>query len=62
MDEIIDVEKLRIDMMNHYGAAYFAGFDAALADVLEVDKATKEELIKHAIKEGMDIQKYIEHK
>jgi hypothetical protein len=60
MDEIINVEKLRIDLMNHYGARYFMGFDDALADALEVDKASKEELIQHAIKEAIDIQKYME--
>lgn len=61
MDEIINVEKLRIDMMNHYGARHFMGFEDALTDVLEVDKASKEVLIQHAIKEGIDIQKYIEY-
>jgi hypothetical protein len=44
--------------MNLYGTAHFAGFDAALEDLLNVDKETEEELIRRAIKVGLDLQKY----
>jgi len=60
MDSPINTEKLRRDLMNHYGATIFAGFDAALEDLIEVDKASEEELIRHAKKEGIDIQQYKE--
>ncbi len=45
--------------MNHYGTALFAGFDAALEDLIEVEKASEDELIRHAIKESINIQNYI---
>jgi hypothetical protein len=58
MDESIDIIKLRRDLMNFYGTALFAGFDAAMEDLHEIDKESEEELIKRAIKEGMNLQKY----
>ncbi|MDF2942587.1 MAG: hypothetical protein K0S01_1445 [Herbinix sp.] len=60
MDEPIDTKKLRLDLMNFYGTALFAGFDGALEDLLELDKESEEELIKRAIKKGIDLQKYKE--
>jgi len=60
MDAPINTEKLRRDLMNHYGTRIFAGFDSALEDLIEVDKASEEELIRHAKKEGIDVQKYKE--
>lgn len=44
--------------MNYYGAAIFAGFDAALTDLIEVDKASEEVLIRHAKRVGIDLLKY----
>ena len=58
MNSPINIEILRRDLMNHYGTEIFAGFDGALADLIEVDKGTEEELIKHAKKVGIDVQKY----
>lgn len=58
MDSSIDTKRLRRDLMNLYGTAHFAGFDAALEDLLNVDKETEEELIRRAIKVGLDLQKY----
>lgn len=60
MDSPIDIVKLRRDLMNLYGTALFAGFDAALEDLLEIDKEAEADLIKRAIKQGMDLQKYTE--
>jgi hypothetical protein len=58
MDSPIDTIKLRRDLMNFYGTALFAGFDAALEDLLEIDKESEEELIRRGIKEGLDMRKY----
>ena len=60
MDSPIDIKKLRLDLMNFYGTALFAGFDAALEDLLQIDKESEEELIGRAIKEGVDLHKYTE--
>ena len=58
MESPIDIERLRRDLMNLYGKALFAGFDAALEDLIEVDKATEQALIEYANKEGIDIYQY----
>lgn len=60
MESAINIELLRRDLMNHYGTALFAGFDGALADLIEVDKETEEEIILRAEKIGIDVQKYKE--
>ena len=60
MDAPINIEMLRRDLMNHYGAAIFAGFDSVMSDLLELDNASEEELIRHAKKEGIDVRKYQE--
>ncbi|MHB8127878.1 MAG: hypothetical protein ACYDEX_02655 [Mobilitalea sp.] len=60
MNAPIDINKLRLDLMNFYGTALFAGFDAALEDLLKIDNESEEELINRAIKEGMNLQKYTE--
>lgn len=62
MKPAIDIDILRRDLMNYYGKAIFAGFDAALEDLIAVDKASEEELVRRAIKEGMNIEGYyVEH-
>jgi len=58
MESPIDIERLRRDLMNLYGKALFAGFDAVLEDLIEVDKATEQALIEYANKEGIDIYQY----
>jgi uncharacterized protein (UPF0335 family) len=60
MNSQINIQKLRRDLMNIYGTAQFAGFDAALEDLLRIDKESEEELIRRAIKDGLDLKKYIE--
>lgn len=60
MDSPIDIKKLRRDLMNFYGTALFAGFDAALEDLLEINKESEEDLIRRAKKEGVNLQKYSE--
>jgi hypothetical protein len=60
MNSPINIQKLRRDLMNIYGTAHFAGFDAALEDLLRIDKESEEELIRRAIKDGLDLKKYTE--
>lgn len=58
MDLPIDTKKLRLDLMNQYGAALFAGFEGALEDLIKIDHETEQELLQRAIKEGIDLRKY----
>lgn len=58
MEFLIDIETLRRDLMNKYGAEIFAGFDMALEDLLEVDDASAEEVIAKAKKAGIDLNQY----
>ena len=59
MDEI-DFDKLRLDLINYYEGAYFVGgFGAALMDAEDIKRASNEELIKIALKNGFNLEKYI---
>ena len=59
MDEI-DFNRLRSDLINYYEGAYFVGgFGAALMDAEDVKRASNEELIKIAIKNGFKLEKYV---
>jgi hypothetical protein len=60
MDSHINIKKLRRDLMNYYGAALFAGFDTAMDDLQAIDKESEGELLKRAVKVGMDLKQYID--
>ena len=56
---IIDVDKLREDMLNEeYGAFFVGGFGGALAESVEIERASDEELVDMALKQGIDLRKY----
>lgn len=48
-----DIEKLREALIDNYGCAMGAGFGAAVMDLVEVERASDEEIIKMARKEGL---------
>ena len=55
----IDIEKLREDMKDDCLGAYFGGgFGAALIESFDVEKASPEELVKMAQKNGIDLRRY----
>lgn len=58
MDIKIDVESLRSDLLNYYGTATPI-FPMAMMDVINVEKASLEELIEIAQKNNIDINDYI---
>ena len=60
MDEItIDVEKLRDDLRNESLGAFFGGgFGGALIEAGDVERASLEELIKMAERNGIDLMEY----
>ncbi len=56
---IIDVDKLREDMLNEdYGAFFVCGFGGALAESVEIERASDEELVEMAQRQGIDLRKY----
>lgn len=56
---VIDIDKLRKDMLdNCYGAFFVADLGAALVESAEIEKASDEELIRIAQKQGIDLRRY----
>ena len=56
---IIDVDKLRDDMLNEDLGAYFGGgFGGALMEAIDVERASDEELVEMAQRQGIDLRKY----
>lgn len=55
----IDVDELRDDMRNECLGAFFGGgFGGALVESFDVDKATPEELVEMAQRQGIDLRRY----
>lgn len=54
----VDTDRLRNDLMNHYGTAMHNGFPMAQADLVHVQGASDAELIAEAKKSGFDLNKY----
>lgn len=54
----LDIERLRNDMEDYYGIAMFSGFPMAVMDLSKVARASDEELIRMAEKNGVDLRKY----
>ena len=58
--EEIDINKLKQDLKDYYGAAYFTlGYGAALMDSFDLDNLSDEELINKAIDNGINLENYI---
>ena len=53
----IDIEKLREDLINYFGTALFYN-KRAMLDLIKVEKASDDEIIHIAIKNGFDLAKY----
>jgi len=57
--EDIDIEKLRIDLIDYFGSAMISLTTLALMDLSRVEKANDEELIQIAQQNGFKLEKYI---
>lgn len=56
---IIDVDKLRDDMLNEdLGAFFGGGFGGALVEAVDVERASDEELVEIAQRQGIDLRRY----
>lgn len=55
----IDVDELRNDLRNECLGAFFGGgFGGALVESFEVDRASPEELVEMAQRQGIDLRRY----
>lgn len=54
----IDIERLRKDLENYFGAAMFNGFPVAMMDLEDVKRADDDELIEIARRSGFNINNY----
>lgn len=49
----MDIDELRKKLLDYYGSAMASGFGMAVVDLSKVERASDEEVIKLAIKEGL---------
>lgn len=55
----IDVDELRNDLRNECLGAFFGGgFGGALVESFDVDRASPEELVEMAQRQGIDLRRY----
>ena len=58
MNENLNIDKLREDLLDYYGTAMFNGFPMAVFDLNKVERASDEELRQMAQRNGVDLTKY----
>ncbi len=56
---MIDIERLRNDLINYFIGLAYTLSPVAFMDVVEVEKADEDKLIKIAIKNGFSIDNYL---
>ncbi|MBO4432951.1 MAG: hypothetical protein J5852_05400 [Clostridia bacterium] len=54
----IDYSKLRDDLTDYYGTAAFSGMPAALIDVVDIQSASNDSLLRRASENGFDLSDY----
>lgn len=56
---MIDIDKLREDLMKEcYGAYFGGGFGGALMESFNIESASPQKLIEIAERKGLDLRKY----
>ena len=55
----IDTERLRSDLMDYFGTAMAGGFPMAVIDLSRIERASDQELVEIARRNGMDLRKYM---
>lgn len=54
----IDINRLRRDMADENYAGAFAGMPAMIMEAWDIERASDEEVIRKAEREGIDLSKY----
>ena len=57
---LINIDKLKRDLIDYYGTAAFSGMPAAMIDVFDVENASPEKLVELARHAGFDLRNYAE--
>ena len=57
--ENIDFNKLRNDLIDYLGTAFYAGYGIAIVEISQITLASNEELIKIAKQYGFNLNDYI---
>lgn len=55
----IDINKLKIDLIDYYTSAMFIASPLAIMDLTKVEKASDKEIVEIAIDNKFDLRKYI---
>ena len=55
---LLDGDKLRTDLIDYFGTAMFNSSPFAVMELGKVERATGDELIQIALKNGFDLSKY----
>ena len=58
----IDVERLRRDLIDYYGTAIYTINPVAIMDVYRMQNYTDKQIIEHALKLNIDLEKYIKRR
>ena len=59
IDDNIDIEEFRKDLIDYFGSAMFAVSPIAMIDLTKVENASDEELIRIALDNNFDLDNYI---
>lgn len=59
VEQKIDIDRLRENILDYYGTAMFNDFAMAAMNVQFIEMASDQDLIAIAQKEGVDLTKYI---
>lgn len=55
----IDVDALRVYLLDYCGTAMFSGFPVAVLDVADIERASGEELCRIAERLGVDLRRFV---
>jgi len=61
MNEYLNIEKLRNDLIDYYGTAMFNASPLAILELTKIKNASDNEIINIAIKNNFDLNKYKYH-
>ncbi len=55
----IDIDALRVYLLDYCGTAMFSGFPVAVLDVTDIERASGEELCRIAERLGVDLRRFV---
>lgn len=55
----IDIDALRVYLLDYCGTAMFSGFPVTVLDVADIERASGEELCRIAERLGVDLRRFV---